>query len=522
MRLAVAYWLALVVVAGASASNVVPSSSALEAARNADSPATWQPSWHRALKDDDVNRLNDKLFDEPAWRIALTSFLCWIVTSCAVAAGIGGGGLLVPLYGLVLGVGTKRAIPISKATIFGVACGNVFFIARRKHPNANRPLIDYATVVLMQPGELMGVIIGVLLNRFLPDVIIVVLFVVVLSFNAYKTLKKGIARWKAETKKKMEVVKGTRANGVELVVVDDVKEKVAADADDEDAATTKADPCTCSDGDAASSSTVQNGSSETKVADAEVKAKHCERTPELQRMYAEDAVQYPVVPYVALSLMTAFLIVYSLLMNEVFIDDLDNCHPAYWPLYWSPVLVFGAIVFVCARQNIARYNRKVELGFEFIDGDIQWSNHTVRLLTPAAIAAGVAAGLLGIGGGMILGPLFVALNFQPQVGTASTGFMILFTALAGTVQYLAVQKLGWQYALWFGCIGAAGGQTGQRIVKRLIERTGRPSIVVLMLGSIIGLAVLITATSTAVNVAGDAKDGESIFYFDTDIFVCNE
>jgi len=100
--------------------------------------------------------------------------------------------------------------------------------------------------------------------------------------------------------------------------------------------------------------------------------------------------------------------------------------------------------------------------------------------------------------------------------------MILFTALAGTVQYLAVQKLGWQYALWFGCIGAAGGQTGQRIVKRLIERTGRPSIVVLMLGSIIGLAVLITATSTAVNVAGDAKDGESIFYFDTDIFVCNE
>jgi len=85
-----------------------------------------------------------------------------------------------------------------------------------------------------------------------------------------------------------------------------------------------------------------------------------------------------------------------------------------------------------------------------------------------------------------------------------------------------VQKLGWQYALWFGCIGAAGGQTGQRIVKRLIERTGRPSIVVLMLGSIIGLAVLITATSTAVNVAGDAKDGESIFYFDTDIFVCNE
>jgi len=122
---------------------------------------------------------------------------------------------------------------------------------------------------------------------------------------------------------------------------------------------------------------------------------------------------------------------------------------------------------------------------------------------------------------MILGPLFVALNFQPQVGTASTGFMILFTALAGTVQYLAVKKLGWQYAVWFGCIGALGGQTGQRVVKRLIERTGRPSIVVLMLGSIIGLAVLITAISQAINVANEARDGEDIFTFDTSLFVCS-
>lgn len=512
MRLVVGFGL-LVLIAGVSASSDAPSSLALEPARTAHSPASeQQPSfWRRILKDEEVDRLNDQLFDEPAWRIALTSFLCWLVTSCAVAAGIGGGGLLVPLYGLVLGVGTKRAIPISKATIFGVACGNVFFIARRKHPKANRPLIDYATVVLMQPGELMGVIIGVLLNRFLPQVIIVILFVIVLSFNAYKTLKKGMARWKAETKAKLAEAKGTRTS-VELVVVEDDK-AAAADGDSNKQADAKAAPA---------STAAQNGSAETKVAATAAMATPEKRSPELQRMYDEDAVQYPIPPYVALSLMTTFLIIYSLLMNGVFVDDLDNCHPAYWPLYWSPILVFGLIVVFAARSNIKRYNRKAELGFEFIEGDIQWSSHTVNLLTPAAVAAGVAAGLLGIGGGMILGPLFVALEFQPQVGTASTGFMILFTALAGTVQYLAVSKLGWQYALWFGSIGAVGGQTGQRVVKRLIEKTGRPSIVVLMLGSIIGLAVLITATSTAVDVANDAKDGEDIFYFETSLFVCED
>ena len=97
-------------------------------------------------------------------------------------------------------------------------------------------------------------------------------------------------------------------------------------------------------------------------------------------------------------------------------------------------------------------------------------------MVPAAVGAGVAAGLLGIGGGMILGPLFVALNFQPQVGTATTGFMILFTAFGGTVKYVAVGRLPWQYLLWFGGIGIAGGQTGQRVVKKLLAKTGRPSL----------------------------------------------
>ena len=125
--------------------------------------------WRRLAGDDD--RLNEALFatdDIEPWRIAITSLLCWVVTSLAVAAGIGGGGLLVPLYAFVLGLGPQNAVPVSKATIFGVALGNVFFIARERHPNADRPLIDYSTAVFMQGGELMGVVIGVLVRAAPP------------------------------------------------------------------------------------------------------------------------------------------------------------------------------------------------------------------------------------------------------------------------------------------------------------------------------------------------------------------
>ena len=121
----------------------------------------------RRLENSDENHFNDELFnsdDFEVWRIPITSILCLLITMLAVAAGIGGGGLLVPLYAYVLGLGPKLAVPVSKATIFGVAIGNTFFISREKHPLANRPLIDYSTAVFMQGGELAGVVVGVLLN----------------------------------------------------------------------------------------------------------------------------------------------------------------------------------------------------------------------------------------------------------------------------------------------------------------------------------------------------------------------
>jgi len=451
--------------------------------------------------DDDDDHFDDGLFSGESapecWRLGLTSFLCWIVTSFAVAAGIGGGGLLVPLYALVLDLGTKAAVPVSKATIFGVACGNVLFIGREKHPQADRPLIDYATVVLMQPGELLGVIFGVLLNRLLPEIGIVIILIVVLGFNAYKTLNKARDRWKKETEANLK----TRSDSRRL---QDVQET---------SATTESAP---------HGSEVQATKDSALPVSPPASPPAAGGTTRLEDVLRAESAQFPVWAWASLLCMTAFLVVYSFLIGGVIIEDLDLCSPAYWPVYVTPIFAYGAIMAVMGRRNIRRHEEKAALGFHFMDGDLQWTAKVVSQLVPAAVLAGVAAGLLGIGGGMILGPLFVSLNFHPKVGTASTGFMILFTALAGTVQYLAVGKLPWRMFLWFGTIGAIGGQTGQRVVKLAVERTGRPSILVFILGTIIALAVIIMASSGIANAVIDAQDGEDVWEVDTSPFVCDD
>ncbi|MEG4068841.1 sulfite exporter TauE/SafE family protein [Microcoleus sp. Pol11C2] len=56
------------------------------------------------------------------------------------------------------------------------------------------------------------------------------------------------------------------------------------------------------------------------------------------------------------------------------------------------------------------------------------------MLGAAGIFAGILAGFLGIGGGTVLVPLLVALNYAPVQAVATSGLSIVITALSGSIQ----------------------------------------------------------------------------------------
>ncbi|CAM9735245.1 unnamed protein product, partial [Hapterophycus canaliculatus] len=69
----------------------------------------------------------------------------------AAAGGIGGGGILVPIYILVLRFSPKYAVPLSNMTIFGGAITNTFLNMKKRHPLADRPLVDWDLILVMEP-----------------------------------------------------------------------------------------------------------------------------------------------------------------------------------------------------------------------------------------------------------------------------------------------------------------------------------------------------------------------------------
>jgi len=58
----------------------------------------------------------------------------------AAGGGIGGGGILVPIYILIMGFTPKHAIPLSNITVLGGALANMLLNVKKRHPLADRPL----------------------------------------------------------------------------------------------------------------------------------------------------------------------------------------------------------------------------------------------------------------------------------------------------------------------------------------------------------------------------------------------
>jgi hypothetical protein len=53
-------------------------------------------------------------------------------------------------------------------------------------------------------------------------------------------------------------------------------------------------------------------------------------------------------------------------------------------------------------------------------GDLKWNRRTTVVYPAVCISAGVIAGMLGLGGGLVLTPLMLELGVYPAVSVAST------------------------------------------------------------------------------------------------------
>jgi len=365
----------------------------------------------------------------------------------AAGGGIGGGGILVPIYILLLEFPVKRksrtilstaltsfadAIPLASVTVLGGALANNALNHSKHHPrHANRPCIDWDLMLQLEPMTIAGTLVGAAVNDVLPDILLVVFLLLLLSVTAYKTLQKANAMYQKE-------------NEVALR--------------DEEAA-----------------SLLKTNQQSDDAADSNAK--------ETQRAVRRAQVQ-----------LTLLFLVVTLLNLLKGGDEagggplgLPSCGmECFWFTNIAMLLLIAAFA-VYIRYDILHRTRPIL-------SDIEWDETNTRTYPLLAIVAGLAAGMFGIGGGIIKGPLMLALGVHASVASATSACMIFFTSITATVSYMAYGMMNYTYAAACLVMGFVATLAGQTIMSALLAHYKRHSFIAYS----IALVVFVSAVAMGI------------------------
>ncbi|KAH9711473.1 Sulfite exporter TauE/SafE family protein 3 [Citrus sinensis] len=343
------------------------------------------------------------------WKVVVGSIVGFFGAALGSVGGVGGGGIFVPMLTLIIGFDPKSATAISKCMIMGAAGSTVYYNLRLRHPTLDMPLIDYDLALLFQPMLMLGISIGVAFNVMFADWMVTVLLIILFIGTSTKALFKGIDTWKKETLMKKEAAKVLES------------ESKAADVDGQDYKQLPSGPSTVHDEEA------------------------------ITALMILSFIQVPIIKNIYWKELSLLLYVWlGFLAVQLAKEYVVPCSITYWilnalqvPIAVS-VALFEAICLYKGTRVIASKGKEIT----------NWKIHQIVFYCFCGIVAGMVGGLLGLGGGFILGPLFLELGIPPQVASATSTFAMTFSSSMSVVQYYLLDRFPVPYGscfFYFSC-----------------------------------------------------------------------
>lgn len=122
-----------------------------------------------------------------------------IITALSSVAGVGGGGIVVPLIIACFSFDAKKSIAISSFSILSSSIIRFIYTFNHKHPEKDSVIVDYSLVTIMLPTVLIGSYLGVIFNIVFPILfLLIILTLLLLALTVFSTLK-SIKMYKTES-----------------------------------------------------------------------------------------------------------------------------------------------------------------------------------------------------------------------------------------------------------------------------------------------------------------------------------
>ncbi|KAF4733463.1 hypothetical protein FOZ63_009122, partial [Perkinsus olseni] len=110
-----------------------------------------------------------------------------------------------------------------------------------------------------------------------------------------------------------------------------------------------------------------------------------------------------------------------------------------------------------------------------------------------SFSGGIICSVIGIGGGMIFGPLLLSLGRKPTVATATSAIAVLMTSSIAAGQLAMEGHLVSDSTLLYGLFSFLGALIGTLYITKAVERHGRQSTLVLLLLVVVVISAIFAA-----------------------------
>lgn len=382
-----------------------------------------------------------------------------VALSLGAVSGTGGGGIIAPIYIIILSLPIQVAIPIGAVTVLGGSIASTSINWTRRHPLADRVLIDWDLILVMEPLTLAGALVGTLFHRMLSEKLLVVLLVLLLSMTAHTTLSKASRMYMAE----IRYIRHLRTGGgiSPTMSPNSIQSQGTFDPA---VSEPRSDKYT-------SANLKMSDSGRNKLDDVE-KEEILILNPDFVTLRSELMQQEKFTPrskIIAVCLIVAVITFLNVMVGGGSYNspwDIVCGSVAFWVVHVIMVAFLIASAWAAQTYVVARHEIKELVRFDYVHGDIKWDARSAIIYPAVFVTAGLFAGTLGIGGGVITVPIMLAMGVHPGVVSATSSCMILFTSFASVTAFWIFGLILLDFAVVAFFVGFFSTLIGQLIHRK--------------------------------------------------------
>lgn len=413
--------------------------------------------------------INKHIFADDLITDVITTTTVLIISIVSTIGGVGGGGLILPLYMLVNGFSLYEAIPLSVSTILGNVIVRIIYYVQKSHPTIpNRKMIYLLPILIITPFDANTSFIGVIISNIMPPLVTLAVIIIVLGFTFIKTLNNGIQQYRKS------ILSCNNNNGDNKNNND--KDKNNDDVDD-----------------------INNANEMDGMLKDVIIIDNIEMYDQKKGMtnninIHSDAGDSNIKLCSSMILLVIFIIIVSLFSIGI----------GHYGICSDEAIILVIIQFICIgltgsivcyyvrNETITRQNNN----YSITESDISFSTKRILMLVIMSSITGILSTYMGIGGGMLINPLLINLGLSADVVLATASVTTFYSSLITVINYIISNRIMWEYALVWGITSSVGSGIGLCIISRYGRKYNYG--IVIMLSIIIFISIIMIIVNTII------------------------